>query len=92
MTFPAAWKLTPRESAMLTAIASLDRPVKPDELQAAIAPFKAGAQGRSAKVVLHYLRPKLSGHGIIIRNLRGVGYVLMPDARKKIAAATAEAA
>jgi|GEM_PF-4635238 len=76
LTFPAAWKLSPMETALLSRLAHADKYVTTDELDAAIQPHRQGQTGRPVKVVLHYLRKKVARYGITVINRKQLGYEL----------------
>ncbi len=83
-TFPASWKLIPREADMLGCFAA-DRVVPHAALEAVIAHYRVGPKGRPLKVHLHYLREKLAPHGITILSVRGQGFRLSAESRETLA-------
>jgi len=85
--FPAEWRLSHTEDAVLSRLALADAPVPYAELDAILAPRRRGPVGRPFKVLLHYLRRKLEPHGIAIISRKGVGFALTADSKSLIAAA-----
>ena len=90
-SFPPEWKLIPREQAMLERFAA-DRIVPHAELDGVIARYRVGPKGRPLKVHLHYLRAKLSPHGIRIASVRKLGFRLAAESRVVLAPYFADAA
>ena len=87
IAFPAQWRLSHNEEAVLCRLALSDAPVPYAELDAILAPARRGPVGRPFKVLLHYLRRKLAPHGIAIISRKGVGFALTADSKSLIAAA-----
>ena len=89
IAFPAEWRLSRNEEAVLSRLALSDAPVPNAALDAMIAPSRRGPVGRPFKVLLHYLRRKLAPHGITIISRKGVGFALTAESKSLIAAASA---
>ena len=89
IAFPAEWRLSRNEEAVLSRLAMSDAPVPYAALDAIIAPSRRGPVGRPFKVLLHYLRRKLAPLGITIISRKGVGFALTADSKSLIAAASA---
>ena len=89
IAFPAEWRLSRNEEAVLARLALSDAPVPYAVLDAIIAPSRRGPVGRPFKVLLHYLRRKLAPHDITIISRKGVGFALTADSKSLIAAAAA---
>ena len=79
IAFPAEWRLSRNEEAVLSRLALSDAPVPYAVLDAIIAPSRRGPVGRPFKVLLHYLRRKLEPHGITIISRKGVGFALTAE-------------
>src|SRR5688572_28267974 len=89
IAFPAEWRLSRNEEAVLAHLALSDRPVPYAALDAMIAPSRRGPVGRPFKVLLHYLRRKLAPLGATIISRNGVGFSLTAESKSLIAAASA---
>ena len=89
IAFPAEWRLSRNEEAVLVRLALSSAPVPYAALDAIIAPSRRGPVGRPFKVLLHYLRRKLAPLGITIISRKGVGFALTADSKSVIAAASA---
>ena len=89
IAFPAEWRLSRNEEAVLSRLALSDAPVPYAALDAILARSRRGPVGRPFKVLLHYLRRKLAPHGITIISRKGVGFALTADSKWVIAAASA---
>ena len=87
IAFPAEWRLSRNEEAVLALLALSSAPVPYAVLDAIIA--RRGPVGRPFKVLLHYLRRKLEPHGITIISRKGVGFALTADSKSLIASAAA---
>ena len=89
IAFPAEWRLSRNEEAVLTRLALSNVPVPTRALDAILARSRRGAVGRPCRVLLHYLRRKLAPHGITIISRRGVGFALTASSKSVVAAASA---
>jgi hypothetical protein len=89
IAFPAEWRLSRNEEAVLSRLALSDAPVPYAALDAIIARSRRGPVGRPFRVLLHYLRRKLTPLGITIISRKGVGFALTADSKSVIAAASA---
>jgi hypothetical protein len=87
--FPAEWRLSHNEEAVLARLALADAPVPYAELDAILAPRRRGPVGRPFTVLLHYLRRKLAPHGIAVISRKGVGFALTAESKSLIAEASA---
>jgi len=76
-----AMDLSPRESLLLRSLmARIDRVVLKDELLAAVFGDAASIQPDALEVLVYRLRKKLTGAGVEVANLRGIGYLLRDEA------------
>jgi DNA-binding response OmpR family regulator len=76
-----AMDLSPRESLLLRALmARIDRVVLKDELLAAVFGDAGSIQPDALEVLVYRLRKKLTGAGVEVANLRGIGYLLRDEA------------
>ncbi|MEY5028670.1 MAG: hypothetical protein RLZ63_985 [Pseudomonadota bacterium] len=74
-------KLTPREHAMLRALVQHSgEPMSKRDLIERVFADEADVQPEAVEVLVHRLRKRLEGSGVRISTLRGLGYVLEPDA------------
>ena len=74
-------KLTPREHAVLCALVQHSgEPMSKRDLLERIFADEADVQPEAVEVIVHRLRKRLDGSGVRIATLRGLGYVLEPDA------------
>ena len=89
ISFPAEWRLSRNEEAVLARLALADAAVPYAALDAILARSRRGPVGRPFKVLLHYLRRKLEPHGITIISRKGVGFALTADSKSLIASAAA---
>ena len=89
ISFPAEWRLSHNEEAILARLALSETPVPYAELDAILAPTRRGKVGRPFKVLLHYLRRKLAPHGVTIVSRKGIGFALPAASKSLIAAAAA---
>src|SRR5262245_7829687 len=85
IAFPAEWRLSRNEEAVLSRLALSHAPVPYAALDAIVARSRRGPVGRPFKVLLHYLRRKLAPHGITIISRRGVGFALTASSKSVIA-------
>ncbi len=74
-------KLTAREHALLRALVQHSgEPMSKRDLHERVFADEADVQPEAVEVVVHRLRKRLEGSGVRIATLRGLGYVLEPDA------------
>jgi two-component system response regulator TctD len=72
-----ALSLTPRETAVLEALAArLGRPVSRETVFNRVFEFDSDARIESIEIYVHRLRKKIEGSGATITTLRGLGYAL----------------
>jgi hypothetical protein len=88
ISFPAEWRLSHNEEAVLARLALSETPVPYAELDAVLAPTRRGKVGRPFKVLLHYLRRKLMPHGVTIITRKGIGFALTVKSKALIADAS----
>jgi hypothetical protein len=89
ISFPAEWRLSRNEEAVLARLALADAAVPYAALDAILARQRRGPVGRPFKVLLHYLRRKVAPLGITIISRRGVGFALTAESKSLIAAVSA---
>ena len=74
-------KLTAREHALLRALVQHSgQPMSKRDLLERVFADEADVQPEAVEVLVHRLRKRLEGSGVRIATLRGLGYVLEPDA------------
>jgi hypothetical protein len=83
--FPAEWKLSDVQAALLTRLYEGEGVVAHDALDAVLISFRRGKVGRPVKVVLHYLRARVQPRGIFIRSCKKAGYQLDAESRPLLA-------
>ena len=77
----APMDLTPREQALLRALlAQPGRAVTKERLYELVFPGQSEVQYEAIEVVVYRLRKKLTGTGVALMTLRGLGYLLKPEA------------
>lgn len=80
-------KLTPREHAALCALVQHSgEPMSKRDLLERVFADDADVSPEAMEVLVHRLRKRLAGSGVHIHTLRGLGYVLEPDAPGESAA------
>ena len=73
-------ELTPRESALLRALAvRAGQALAKEKLFEAVFPGELDVQYEAIEVVVYRLRRKLAGTGVALVTLRGLGYLLKPE-------------
>jgi hypothetical protein len=88
ISFPAEWRLSRNEEAVLARLALSQAPVPYAELDAMLAPTRRGKAGRPFKALLHYLRRKVTAHGVTIVTRKGIGFALTTSSKALIADAS----
>ena len=74
-------KLTPREHAALCALVQHSgEPLSKRDLMERVFSDEADVSPEAIEVLVHRLRKRLAGSGVRIETLRGLGYVLEPEA------------
>jgi two-component system response regulator TctD len=77
----APMDLTPRELALLRALlAQPGHAVTKERLYELVFPGQSEVQYEAIEVVVYRLRKKLAGTGVVLMTLRGLGYLLKPEA------------
>ncbi|MBS0293702.1 MAG: response regulator [Proteobacteria bacterium] len=77
----APMDLTPREQALLRALLTQPgRAVTKERLYELVFPGQSEVQYEAIEVVVYRLRKKLAGTGAALMTLRGLGYLLKPEA------------
>ncbi|MGD9774195.1 response regulator [Diaphorobacter sp.] len=77
----APMDLTPRELALLRALLAQPRhAVSKERLYELVFPGQTDVQYEAIEVVVYRLRKKLAGTGVVLMTLRGLGYLLKPEA------------
>ncbi|MHA7601531.1 response regulator [Alicycliphilus sp. T452] len=77
----APMDLTPRELALLRALlAQPGHAVTKERLYELVFPGQSEVQYEAIEVVAYRLRKKLAGTGVVLMTLRGLGYLLKPEA------------
>jgi two-component system, OmpR family, response regulator TctD len=72
--------LTAREHAVLeTLVLRAGRPVSKSALSESVFGFNDDANPNSIEIMIHRIRRKLEGSGVIITTMRGLGYILRTD-------------
>ena len=81
--YPADFKLSPKESKILTQLRAAKGLCTKAQLLKAI-DIDESCQTKIVEVYIFWLRKKLMPFGIRIRNEWGIGYVIDEDGRKKL--------
>ena len=69
--------LTPRERAVLEALMTrANTPVSKADLSGRIVDLNEAVSAEAIEIHIHRLRKKLDGAGVVIRTLRGLGYMI----------------